>query len=100
MNNSNTKYHFTSIKDLMQKVLQKNKLEKGVQQIDVADAWRQVMGEGIWKYTSSVRFNNGTLVVALKSAVIREEHSYRKEQIMVMMNSFLKEEMVKRVRLV
>lgn len=99
MNNSNTKYAFTSIKDLMQKVLQKNKLEKGVQQIDVTNAWRQVMGEGIWSYTSSVRFNNGTLVVVLKSAVIREEHSYRKEQIMVMMNAFLKSEMVKRVRL-
>ena len=84
----------------MQKVLQKNKLEKGIQQIHISDAWRNVMGEGVWAYTTNVKINNGTLTVALRSSTIREEHSYRKEQIITMMNAFLKEDLVKRIRLV
>ncbi len=84
----------------MQKVLQKNKLTNGMQQIHVSEAWRKVMGEGIWTYTTSVKISNGTLIVALKSSTIREEHSYRKEQIITMMNAYLKENLIKRVRLV
>ncbi len=94
-----TKYNFTSIKDLMDKVLQKNKLSQGINQLDVVDAWRKVMGEGVWTYTTKVQLVKGNLSVSLRSSAIREELSYRKEEIISMLNSYLKEELVKKIRL-
>ena len=94
-----TKYKFSTIKDLMKNVLQKNKLSQGINQLDVADAWRKVMGEGVWTYTTKVHLVKGNLSISLRSSTIREELSYRKEEIVIMLNSYLKEELIKSVRL-
>lgn len=99
MKNDKTKYSFTTIKDLMQNVLQKNKLAQGINQLDVADAWRKVMGEGVWTYTTKVGLVKGNLTIALRSSTIREELNYRKEEIIVMLNSYLKEDLIKKIRL-
>ncbi|MEE9348881.1 MAG: DUF721 domain-containing protein [Flavobacteriaceae bacterium] len=100
MNNNNTKYTFTSIKDLMQQVLQKNKLQNGMHQLDVSKAWREVMGEGIWTYTTDVKFNKGNLTILLRSSTIREELSYKKNEIIIMMNSYLKTKLITKIRLI
>jgi len=92
-------YNLQSIKDIMQKVLKQNKLDKGMQQLDVTEAWKQVMGNGVWTYTSSIKLSNGNLTICLKSAALREELSYEKEKIVTMLNEFLKKEMIKKIRL-
>ncbi len=84
----------------MQKVLHENKLEKGVNQLQVSEAWRHVMGEGVWTYTTAIKLNNGVLTISLRSSTIREEHSYRKDEIIKMLNAHLKKELIKKIRLV
>lgn len=91
-------YH--SIKDLMKDVIKENKLTKGMQKMDVREAWEKLMGNGVMSYTISVELQNKTLVVKLKSSVLREELSYGKEKIIVMINEELGEELVKRLMLV
>jgi len=93
-------YNLHSIKDLMKQVLKKNKLENGMQKLDVTKAWKEVMGNGVWTYTSSIKLNNGNLTVYLKSSALREELSYGKDKIVTMLNQYLKQEIVKNVRLV
>jgi predicted nucleic acid-binding Zn ribbon protein len=92
-NNHNTQ----SIKDLMLQVLKKNKLEAGMQQLDVTDAWKQVMGNGVWTYTSSIKLNNSKLTVCLKSSALREELSYGKDKIVAMLNEQLGVTIVKKI---
>ena len=94
-----TKYKFNTIKDLMKNVLKKNKLSQGIDQLDVADAWRKVMGEGVWTYTTKVHLVKGNLTVSLRSSTIREELTYRNKEIIIMLNSFLKEDLIKKIRL-
>jgi hypothetical protein len=94
-----TRYKFNTIKDLMKNVLQKNKLSQGINQLDVANAWRKVMGEGVWTYTAKVHLVKGNLTVSLRSSTIREELNYRKKEIIIMLNSYLKEELVNKIRL-
>jgi len=83
----------------MQNVLHKNKLEQGVNQLQITEAWRKVMGEGVWTYTTKVILVKGTLSVSLRSSTIREELSYRKDDIITMLNTSLKKELVKKIRL-
>lgn len=83
----------------MQTVLQKNKLEQGVNQLQLTETWREVMGEGVWTYTTKISLVKGNLTVFLRSSTIREELSYRKEDIINMLNTALKKELVHKIRL-
>jgi len=88
------------IKDLMQNMLQENKLQKGIDQISVNEAWKEVMGNGVVSYTESVLLRKNTLIVKLNSAPLREELSYGKGKIIDMLNASLKKELIKNIKLV
>lgn len=94
------KNEYQSIKDLMKTVIKENNLTRGMQKMDVREAWEKLMGNGVMSYTESVQLQNSTLVVKLKSAVLREELSYGKEKIVAMINEELGEELVKKLMLV
>lgn len=100
MKEDKTKYEFSTIKDLMGLVLKENKLDQGVNQLQVAESWRKVMGEGVWTYTTKVHLNKGNLTVSLRSSTIREELSYKKNTIVLMLNESLQKEIVKKIRLI
>ena len=88
---------FHSIQDLMKDVIKDNKLTKGMQQLSVKDAWAKLMGKGVVSYTNRVELNGKTLIVNLKSSVLREELSYGKEKIIKMMNEELGEELISKI---
>ena len=88
---------FHSIQDLMKDVIKENKLTKGIHQISVKDAWAKLMGKGVVSYTNKVELNGKTLIVNLKSSVLREELSYGKEKIIKMMNEELGEPLIYKI---
>ena len=88
---------FHSIQDLMKDVIKENKLTKGMQQLSVKDAWAKLMGTGVVSYINRVELNGKTLIVNLKSSVLREELSYGKEKIVKMMNEELGEELISKI---
>lgn len=88
---------FHSIQDLMKDVIKENKLTKGMHQISVKDAWAKLMGQGVVSYTNKVELNGKTLIVNLKSSVLREELSYGKEKIIKMMNEEIGEKLISKL---
>ena len=88
---------FHSIQDLMKDVIKENKLTKGMHQLSVKDAWAKLMGKGVVSYTNRVELNGKTLIVNLKSSVLREELSYGKDKIIKMMNEELGEDLISRL---
>ncbi|WP_117884074.1 DUF721 domain-containing protein [Aureibaculum luteum] len=90
---------FLSIKDVMDNVLQDNKLQKGIDLVLIKEAWEEVMGSGVVSYTSDVQFRNGILTVKLNSSVLREELSYGKEKIVKLLNEKLNKMLIKSVKL-
>lgn len=88
---------FHSIQELMKDVLKENKLTKGMRQIAVKEAWAKIMGNGVVSYTNKIELNRKTLIVNLKSSVLREELSYGKEKIIKMMNEELGEILISRI---
>lgn len=90
---------FASIKDIMQDVLQENKLQKGMDLVAIKEAWVEVMGKGVNSYTKEIQFKNGILIVKLTSSVLREELSYGKEKIIHLLNEKLNKVLIKSVKL-
>lgn len=85
------------ISDVLKQFMQENKLQPGMDKIDVRDAWKNLMGNGVNNYTRDIMLKGTTLYVELTSAVLREELSYGKSKIVKMINEELKREVVKDV---
>jgi hypothetical protein len=77
------------IDDLMKSFVKENKLEKGLDKVNVEAAWTEMMGNGVKTYTNSVKLHKDVLYVELSSSVLREELSYGKDKIINMLNESL-----------
>lgn len=86
-----------SIGDVLKEFMQVNKLQTGMDKIDVRDAWKNLMGNGVNNYTREIMLRGTTLYVELTSAVLREELSFGKDKIIKMINVELGREVVTNV---
>lgn len=83
------------ISEVLKAFIENNKLQSGMDKIDVEKAWKDLMGNGVNTYTKEVILKGSTLYVTLTSAVLREELSYGKQKIITMLNEELRKDVVK-----
>ncbi|MFD1163749.1 MULTISPECIES: DUF721 domain-containing protein [Hwangdonia] len=86
-----------SIQDALKEFVETNRLEKGLNKVNVADAWVKLMGNGVNNYTTTVNLERDTLFVQLSSSVLREELSYGKQKIIDMLNEELGKNIIKKL---
>lgn len=84
-----------SMQDILKEFIQVNKLDSGMDKVDVEQAWKNLMGNGVNNYTEEVLLKNNILYVKLSSAVLRNELSYGKDKIIKMINEEMGKELVK-----
>ena len=87
----------STVGDVLKQIIQVNKLQPGMDQIDVKDAWKNLMGNGVNSYTKNVALRGSTLYVELSSSVLREELSHGKSKIIAMINDELGRDVIKEV---
>ena len=94
-----TKRHNEHLKigDAIKEFVETNKLQSGLDKVNVREAWEQMMGNGVNHYTTAVKLENDTLYVQLSSSVLREELSYGKEKIIAMLNEALGKDLIKKL---
>lgn len=85
-----------SLSDALGEFVDKNKLQKGIDKVEVTDAW-YALNPAFKTYTTSIRFDRDTLFVNLSSSVFREELSYGKMQILERLNESLGREVIKKI---
>ena len=83
------------ISDVLKAFIENNKLQSGMDKIDVEKAWKDLMGNGVNTYTKEVILKGTTLYVTLTSAVLREELTHGKQKIISMLNEELRKDVVK-----
>ena len=86
-----------SIGAILQEIIEVNKLQPGINQVAVAEAWKNLMGKGVNTYTRAILLKKNTLYVELTSSVLREELSYGKDKIIKMINEEIGSEVLKEV---
>ena len=80
--------------DVLKQFISQNKLEAGMDVVNVREAWKNLMGNGVNNYTTEIQLKGSVLYVALSSAVLREELSYGKDKIIKMINEELRKDLV------
>ncbi len=86
-----------TISDVLKQIIDKNKWQGGIDDVDVKNAWKNLMGNGVNSYTRNIILKNSILYVELTSAVLREELTYGKEKIIKLINEDLQREVIKNV---
>ena len=90
MNNS-------EIKNLLNIFLKKNKLERGLLNLEVKKVWHELMENGVSNYTSDVSLKNKTLYIKLSSPALKEELGYGKEKLIKLINERFEKTIVEKI---
>ena len=88
-----------SLSDALKEFVQENRLQKGLDKVQVKEAWEKMMGNGVNNYTEDVILKGDTLLVRLSSSVLREELSYGKTKIIDLLNEELGKDIIKKIEL-
>ncbi|MCF1192129.1 DUF721 domain-containing protein [Mangrovimonas sp. AS39] len=82
------------LSDVLKEFVEVNHLNKGLDQVNIRDAWKEMMGNGVNNYTTNITVKGKTLYVQLSSSTLREELSYGKSKIISMLNEHLEKELI------
>ncbi len=84
----------SGIGSVLQQIIKSNNLQSGIDEVNVKEAWRNLMGNGVNCYTRNIILKNGVLYVELTSSVLREELGFGKDKIIKLLNEDLNREVV------
>ena len=85
------------IGDIVRKLMRNPKLAKKLDELDALNICKEVIGEKLNKYINDIKISNGKLIIKLKSAVLRNELSYQKTNIITKVNNKLGKEIIKEI---
>ncbi|MDA7729100.1 DUF721 domain-containing protein [Flavobacteriales bacterium] len=77
------------IGDIIKKLMKNPKLAGKLDELDALQVWEEIIGKQICKYVADQKIYKGTLYVKLKSAVVRNELSYKKSEFISQINNRL-----------
>jgi len=85
------------IQDIINEFVENNKLQGGLDEVNIKEAWKQLMGNGVNNYTTAIELKKDTLFVKLSSSVLREELSYGNQKIIDMLNEAIGKPVVQKL---
>ena len=85
------------IGDIVRKLMKNPKLAKKLDELDALNICKEVIGEKLNQYINDIIISNGKLIIKLKSAVLRNELSYQKTNIITKVNNKLGKEIIKEI---
>lgn len=86
-----------SIGEVLKQYLQENNLEKKLAHSNIISSWGELMGKVVANHTKKVYFSDKTLFVELDSAALRNELSFRMEDMRQRINTEAGFEIVKEI---
>lgn len=88
---------YKAVGDILQEFVKKNRLQNGLDNVNLNVLWGQEMGSVIAKYTTNIALKRGTLYVELSSSALRNELSYGKEKIIRILNEAMNREVIQKL---
>ena len=86
-----------SMADAMKKFLSQSRLRGAVQAFQIKEAWEQIMGKTVARYTDNIQIHGHTLYIDTAVAPLKQELLYQKEKIIQRVNDALGEKVIREV---
>ena len=74
------------LKEVIDEFLRVHRLDKKLAEKRLLNSWEELMGKTIARYTVNLYISDRVFFIYLKSAVLRSELSYKKEQLIHLLN--------------
>ena len=82
---------------VIKKLLKNQQLEGRLQELDLLEKSKEILGENLMKFVKEISIKDGKLSIKVSSAVVRNELSYQKSKIIEKMNNQAGNEIVKEI---
>jgi predicted nucleic acid-binding Zn ribbon protein len=86
-----------SIGEALNMLLEKSHWKPKINELRIKEEWEAIVGKTIAKYTSNIYLNKNTLYIYTQVAVLSQELSMGKEQLIKNINAYFKETVVKEI---
>lgn len=83
-----------TLKEVIKELLDAYKLKEGLQVNNVLQAWDQIAGPYIAKYTEKIYIKHQKLYLKLSSPALKHELSYSKTDLINRLNNLAREEVI------
>ena len=84
---------------VIKKLLKNQQLEGRLQELDLLEKSKEILGENLMKFVKEISIKDGKLSIKVSSAVVRNELAYQKSNIIKKMNNQAGKEIVKEIML-
>jgi len=82
------------IGEALRDFLNKSKLKSGLRAVQIEDAWEEIMGKTIARYTDKIQIINNTLFIYTSVGALKQELIYQKPKIIERVNEALHEKAI------
>ena len=86
-----------SIADAIRQFLDRSRLKGSIQALQIEEAWEQIMGKTIARYTESIKIIDKTLFITTSVAPLKQELIFQKEKIKLRVNEALGQQVINEV---
>jgi len=91
------KSNLIKLGDAINQLFKQEKLDVKISQFTVKNSWKEIVGEMVANGTSEIYFNEKIIFVNLRSAALKHELSFRKEEIVNNINKFCGYKLVEQI---
>jgi len=79
--------NMNSLSTIMRKILKNPKLSKRLDNIKIIEIWNELIGSNLEKYVLDSKVYKGKLYIKLKSSTLRNEFTYKKNELLKQINN-------------
>ncbi|MBO5025992.1 MAG: DUF721 domain-containing protein [Bacteroidaceae bacterium] len=79
---------------IISQLIRQEGLETPLNQYRLIESWKEVMGEGIARYTGNLFIKNQTLFVQIKSSVLKQDLSMSRGNLVKRLNEHVKAQVI------
>jgi len=86
-----------NVGDIIRKLMKNPKLADRLDELDALEVWKELIGKQLQNYITDARMIQGSLLIKVKSAPLRNELSYKKTDLIKQINTKLGKDVVKEI---
>lgn len=87
-----------SLKEVINELINAYRLREGLNEVRINEQWERIMGKMIAGKTDSLVLNKSVLTIRLNSSVLRQELTYKREEILKALNEALEWDAIKDIQ--
>jgi len=85
------------LSDTIGSFINNNRMKPRLHEISINKVWKELMGEMVDRYTSSIKVSNNKLILVITSGPLKHELAYGKDKLIEKINQKMGDDFIKEI---